>query len=589
MRIFIISFFVFSVASAFSAYPMVWGSGTCQTGVSQWKRYTIEFNGTTATATMTAQSSSGWAVNDLGVTATYDPVTGKYVASNWSAYYYSSTRMAIDHPYATNSDINGIFTTSPPPTPTPSPTPTPTPTPTPAPLSFDLNGSATKAVYQLYIDGQLYKEQEVTSGNSTIDIPHSSEFQGKKYLLNLKTVTYGNETSVTNKTIAEGIIESGDTYDDVAIDAEKASPLPVSSIDSSGNVTKSNVSVSQVEWKPGDIETSYTFTVGDKTTSVTYQGTGAESVTVYELRAASVQNMAGQEAIASAVKENTVATSQGDQAVIDAINANTQSTSEGLEALAGSIGSPSPTPTPDPGSSPSPTPTPAPASTEQEIEEIDTSSFSVGQGPGTIGNLSNQVTWIVRMPGTGQAIDLNPMNQSWFPPLAFWIRQILWWILTIITVRYIYLKVRELLDGFVQAALGADITRFVRQNTSLVASIASRIPGAGTLLSVIVFLIGNGPIISAVIVFSGFVVAYFAPAALGSTPLVGWFLGGQGFVANLASVLVPNNPSLHTALYFLNLFVPIDHALSCLFVYLISEVAGVFMIAVAWFLWRSKI
>ncbi|PTX93376.1 hypothetical protein DB345_17360 [Spartobacteria bacterium LR76] len=472
---------------------------------------------------------------------------------------------------------------------TTAPTPTPTPSPTPAPLTLDLNGTATKAVYQLYIDGQLYKEQEVSSGSTTIDIPHSAEFQGKKYLLNLKTIGYGEENSVTNKTIAEGIIEAGDTYDDVAVDAQKSNPLPVSSIDSTGNVTKSNVSVSQIEWKPGDIETTYTYTVGGNTTTVAYQGTGSESVTVYELRAASVQNMAGQEAITQAVKENTATASQGDQALVDAINANTQSTSEGLEALAGAISSPSPSPTPDPGSSPSPTPTPEPSSVEQEIEEFDTSAFSVGDGPGNIASLSNQVQWTVRMPGSNQLVDLNPMNQSWFAPLAYWIRQIIWWILTIVTIRHIYLKVRELIDEFVQAALGADITRFVRNNTSILATLAAKIPGAGPFLQVIVFFIGNGPIIAAIVLFTGFIVLHFAPAALGSTPLVGWLIGGQGFVANLAQVIVPNSPELHTSVFLLNQFIPVDHVLSCLFVFLISEVAGVFFVASAWLWWRSKI
>lgn len=471
----------------------------------------------------------------------------------------------------------------------PSPTPTPSPSVTPAPLTLDLNGTATKAVYQLYIDGQLYKEQEVSSGSTTIDIPHTAEFQGKKYLLNLKTIGYGEENSVTNKTIAEGIIEAGDTYDDVAVDAQKSNPLPVSSIDSAGNVTKSNVSVSQIEWKPGDIETTYTYTVGGNTTTVAYQGTGSESVTVYELRAASVQNMAGQEAITQAVKENTATASQGDQALVDAINANTQSTSEGLEALAGAISSPSPSPTPDPGSSPSPTPTPEPSSVEQEIEEFDTSAFSVGDGPGNIASLSNQVQWTVRMPGSNQLVDLNPMNQSWFAPLAYWIRQIIWWILTIVTIRHIYLKVRELIDEFVQAALGADITRFVRNNTSILATLAAKIPGAGPFLQVIVFFIGNGPIIAAIVLFTGFIVLHFAPAALGSSPLVGWLIGGQGFVANLAQVIVPNSPELHTSVFLLNQFIPLDHVLSCLFVFLISEVAGVFFVASAWLWWRSKI
>lgn len=260
---------------------------------------------------------------------------------------------------------------------------------------------------------------------------------------------------------------------------------------------------------------------------------------------------------------------QGFRNVVDSISSLTSNLTG-----SNSTATPTPTPTPEPEESGSASSTFNPIG----IQGAQSVSFTP---PG------NGVSWVIRMPGSNQTVDLDPTKQAWFMALANWIRMILWWCATIWITWHVYSRINNLIRDCFAVLESADINRLSHAGQNkfgILGTVAFgllNISGFGIIKSIAVSLLWKAALIAAILIFVGLVGGQILLWGGGDG---NWFIGGGTLVQSLATALIPSTAALQTSVYLLCLFIPMDHFLNCGVVWLATEaVYGLILGAFAWF------
>ena len=164
-------------------------------------------------------------------------------------------------------------------------------------------------------------------------------------------------------------------------------------------------------------------------------------------------------------------------------------------------------------------------------------------------------------PGMSTAIDFDPAHQEWFIALAAWFKLIAWWLLTIWITCYVYKSIHDLQESLFARLESADIHR-ISHNSEKKGWInlgLNNIPGYGILKGIIANLFWKAGILAGVLIFAGLVGGQFMTGG----GITNWVMGGSTIFSSLASAILPTYGPLQGSVFYLCMFIPMDHALNC--------------------------